>query len=57
MNDPSKDDGHSKKLVKQGSLSHIEQTLNMISTPHEGPVTIYPAPKSGLRNMSKVRVN
>lgn len=43
-------------LKKQLSKSSLEKSLQMISTPQQAPITIYPGPKAGMATMSKVRI-
>ncbi|KAB7504705.1 hypothetical protein Anas_08597 [Armadillidium nasatum] len=52
MSDPGR-----MPLHKQGSLSHIEQSLKIIpNPPSQAPVTIYPGPKAGNQNLSKADI-
>lgn len=43
-------------LRKQLSKSSLEQSIQMIATPQQAPITIYPGPSAGIANLSKVRL-
>lgn len=42
-------------LRKQLSKTSLEQSLQMIATPQQAPITIYPGPSAGIANLSKVQ--
>lgn len=48
MSDPRRN-----PLKKQSSKTSLEQSLKMISSPQQAPITIYPGPSAGMASLSK----